>query len=163
MPVRWHDPHMSPRKWAKAAVAVIVPFVLFYVVGKPLLQSYQLAHPRRAAGKLNESEIGRPVERVTFPASDGTELVGWFIPGSGGGATVVASHGSHANGPIAYPGYAFLNDAGYHLFVFDHRAYGQSGGKVTTLGPHEVRDLRGAVAYLRSRPDIDGVAIATLA
>jgi hypothetical protein len=39
---------MSPGKWAKTALAVIVPFVLFYVVGKPLLESYQLAHPLRA-------------------------------------------------------------------------------------------------------------------
>jgi len=153
---------MSPLKWVKTALAVVVPFVLFYLVGKPLLESYQLAHPRRMAWELDESEIGRPVERVTFRASDGTELVGWFIPGDGNGATIVASHGSHANGPGAYPGYAFLNDAGYHLFVFDHRAHGQSGGKVTTLGPLEVRDLRGAVAYLRSRSDVDPARIGAI-
>ena len=75
--------------------------------------------------------------------------------GDGEGAAIVVSHGAGANGPGTYPFFAFLTEAGYHVLVFDHRAHGHSGGRVTTLGPREVEDLRGAVAYLRSRPDID--------
>ena len=146
---------MSPQKWRKAVFAILIPFILTYVLGKPILESYRLAHPRRLKGDLTASEIGRPVERVIFYARDGVELVGWFVPGSGDGAAIAVSHGSHANGPGTYPSVAFLNEAGYHVFVFDHRAHGQSGGEVTTLGPLEVEDLRGAVAYLRSRLDTD--------
>jgi alpha-beta hydrolase superfamily lysophospholipase len=146
---------MSPRKWLKALFAILVPFVVMYALGKPIFESYLIAHPRRLQWDLEASEIGRPVERVRFSASDGIELVGWFVPGSGEGAAIAVSHGSHANGPGTYPGVAFLNEAGYHVLVFDHRAHGQSGGRVTTLGPLEVLDLRGAVAYLQSRPDTD--------
>jgi fermentation-respiration switch protein FrsA (DUF1100 family) len=136
--------------------------VLFYVVGKPILQSYRLAHPHRWVVELSAQEIGRPVERVTFQASDGLELVGWLVPGDGDGATIVVSHGSHVNGPVTYPGVAFLNDAGYNVLVLDHRGHGQSGGKATTLGAYEVRDLVGAVAYLRSRPDVDAERIGAI-
>jgi fermentation-respiration switch protein FrsA (DUF1100 family) len=155
VPLRWRDPNMSPWKWLKAFFAILLPFVLMFVLGKPLLESYQLAHPRRFKWELDVSNTGRPVERVVFRASDGMELVGWFVPGEGDGAAIAVSHGSGANGPGAYPGVAFLNRAGYHVFVFDHRAHGQSGGPASTLGPREVYDMLGAVAYLRSRPDTD--------
>jgi fermentation-respiration switch protein FrsA (DUF1100 family) len=153
--VRWQDPHMSPRKWVKASGLVVFSFLLSYVVAKPLLQSYWVTHPRRLVSDLATQETGKPVERVTFQAVDGVELVGWFVPGEGNGATVIVSHGSGANGPSAYSGVAFLTQAGYNVFVFDHRAHGQSGGKATTLGPLEVRDMRGAVAYLATRADVD--------
>jgi alpha-beta hydrolase superfamily lysophospholipase len=150
---------MSPRKWLKTIALVAVPFVLLLVAGKPVLRSYLLAHPPERIVELDEAQAGDPVERVTFASTDGIELAGWFVsatdPARGGGATIVASHGSHATGPDHYPGIAFLRDAGYNLFVFDHRAHGQSGGEFTTLGPLEVRDLRGAVAYLAARPDVD--------
>jgi dipeptidyl aminopeptidase/acylaminoacyl peptidase len=155
MRIRWRDPSMSPHKWLKAIVLVIAPFVLFYIVGKPLLQSYMLTHPYRRGAELTSQEAGGPVERVHFRATDGVDLAGWFVPGDGSGATIVSSHGSGADGPGTYPSLAFLNQAGYNVFILDHRGHGQSGGRFTTMGPLEVSDLVGAVAYLRSRPDVD--------
>jgi dipeptidyl aminopeptidase/acylaminoacyl peptidase len=157
MRIHWRDPNMSLRKWLRAVALIIAPFVLIYVIAKPLVHSYFLAHLPRRVAVLTEREAGRSIERVAFRATDGVELVGWFVPGDGNGdgATIVVSHGSGASGSVAYPGVAFLSRVGYNLFVLDHRAHGQSGGKASTLGPHEVRDLRGAVAYLRSRPDVD--------
>ncbi len=155
MRIHWRDPHMSPGKWVRAVLLILGAFLVAYVIAWPLLQSYLLAHPHRWAAELTERDTGRAVDRVTFAATDGIELVGWFVPGHGDGATIVVSHGSGANGPGTYPGVAFLTRAGYHVFVFDHRAHGQSGGRFTTIGPLEVRDLRGAVAYVRSRPDVD--------
>ncbi|MBL7198849.1 MAG: alpha/beta hydrolase [Anaerolineae bacterium] len=159
MKLQWRDPDMSFGKWIKTILLVGLPFLLLYAAGKPILQSYVLAHPRRLVAELSAADVGVPVERVTFQATDGVELVGWFVPGEGGeargGGTVVYSHGSGTNGPEMYSRAAFLNRAGYNVFLFDHRAHGQSGGRATTLGPLEVRDLDGAVAYLRSRPDVD--------
>jgi len=155
MRLHWRDREMSPRKWLKAVGTVVGTFVLVYIVIYPLFRSYILAHPRRWTADLNEAEVGTTVERFTFQATDGVELAGWFVPGDGSGATIVSSHGSHVNGPINYPGYAFLHRAGYNMMFLDHRGHGQSGGKATTLGPREVRDLVGAVAYLRTRPDVD--------
>jgi fermentation-respiration switch protein FrsA (DUF1100 family) len=146
---------MSLRKWLKAAFVVVVPFVLMFVFGKPVLKSYQLVHPPRTIRELTAADAGKPVERVAFQASDGMQLVGWFVAGDSDGAAIAVSHGSYANGPIAYRGVAFLSEAGYHVLVFDHRGHGQSGGRLTTLGPREAQDMVGAVAYLRSRPDLD--------
>jgi fermentation-respiration switch protein FrsA (DUF1100 family) len=173
---------MTPGKWLRATAVIVVTMTLFFALGLPLLRSYILAHPLRRVAELTEARAGAPVERVTFTALDGVELVGWFVAANSGGAgtagdnsggdgssssgerrpAIVASHGLHASGVAHYPGVAFLRDAGYHVFVFDHRAHGQSGGRVTTLGPREVHDLRGAIAYLRSRPDVDPTRIGVI-
>jgi fermentation-respiration switch protein FrsA (DUF1100 family) len=146
---------MTPGKWIRALCLVTLSFALIYLSAKLAQQSYVVAHPQRWVAELSERETGRSVERVTFEASDGVPLVGWFVPGHDDGATIVVSHGSGTNGATAYPLVAFLNRAGYNVFVFDHRAHGQSGGAATTIGPLEVGDMRGAVAYVRSRPDVD--------
>jgi alpha-beta hydrolase superfamily lysophospholipase len=153
---------MSVRKWARAVFLILAAFLIVSLIAWPLIQSYMLAHPYRRVADLTEQDTGRTVDRVTFVAADGVELVGWFVPGDGDGATIVVSHGSGANGPSTYPGVAFLNRAGYNVFVFDHRAHGQSGGKFTTIGPLEVRDMRGAVAYVRSRADVDPARIGAM-
>ena len=162
MRIHWRDPNMSLRKWVKTLIMIVAPFLLLFLIGYPLLRSYILAHPFRYVDELDQAKTGQEVERVTFAATDGIKLVGWFVPGDGNGATIVVSHGSGGNGPGTYPLVAFLNQAGYHLFLFDHRAHGQSGGKSTTFGPREVRDLVGAVAYLRTRPDVNADAIGAI-
>ncbi|MBN1581994.1 MAG: alpha/beta fold hydrolase [Anaerolineae bacterium] len=156
MRIHWRDPDMSARKWIKAIVLIVGPFFLCYVIGFPMLKAYVLTHPSRPAIELTlESTDGSPVERVGFQASDGVEIVGWFVHGDPDGATVVSSHGSGSTGVLAYYGVKFLNRAGYNVLVFDHRGHGQSGSKFTTMGLLEVRDLVGAVAYLKTRSDVD--------
>jgi fermentation-respiration switch protein FrsA (DUF1100 family) len=153
---------MSAAKWVKALVVVALTFLAVYLVANPIFRSYALTHPSRWAVELTEEATGVPVERVFFQATDGVSLVGWFVPGSGDGATVAVSHGLGSNGPIAYAGYAFLQRAGYHLFVFDHRAHGQSGGRVSTMGALEVRDMVGAVRYLQGRPEVDPARVGAI-
>jgi dipeptidyl aminopeptidase/acylaminoacyl peptidase len=157
MRIHWRDPNMSLRKWLKATVLIVAAFVLIYLVAKPLVHSYYLTHLPRRPAVLTDQAAHRPVEHVTFRATDGVQLAGWFVTGDGNddGATIILSHGSGTNGPGTYLGTTFLSRAGYHVFTLDHRAHGKSGGRATTLGPHEVRDLLGAIAYLRSRPDVD--------
>jgi fermentation-respiration switch protein FrsA (DUF1100 family) len=146
---------MTLSKWVKALVVILASFVLVYAVAKPMLQTYVLAHPYRWQIEITAEMTGTAVERVTFEAADGVSLIGWFLPGHGDGATIVASHGSGTNGATALDGVMFLREAGYNVFVFDHRAHGQSGGKASTLGPREVQDMKGAVTYLLSRDDVD--------
>jgi len=153
--IHWRDPKMTAGKWLRALGVILGTFLGVYIVAKPMVQTHFLVHPPRGRQELTEEETGRPVERVQFQSTDGVDLVGWFVPGDGSGATIATSHGLGTNGPRMYPDVAFLNRAGYNIFVLDHRAHNQSGGRASTLGPREVRDLRGAVAYLQSRPDVD--------
>lgn len=152
---------MTPGKWLKTVVLVVVPFGTMLAFGFVLLHALSIVYKPHIVIDLTPETVGRPLERVTFPATDGVELVGWFIPHPDSPAVVVLSHGSGANGPSLWlAGYGrFLYEGGYSVFLFDHRGHGQSPGRVTTIGPHEVRDFLGAVRYLRSRPDVDAERI----
>ncbi|MFE5409714.1 alpha/beta hydrolase [Microbacterium sp. NPDC056569] len=116
------------------------------------------------------AEAGLEYEDVVFEATDGVELRGWFVSaGAGPAPTVVWVHGwlwnrmGNVAGLVSFPdrdvdflpATKALHDAGYHVLMFDLSNHGESGARrPLTFGPWEARDYAGAVAYLRSRPDV---------
>lgn len=103
--------------------------------------------PRRACGLAFET--------VDFTAvDDHIPLSGWFIPGRPGALTVLICHGVGANKGNFLAFVPFLHRAGFHVFLFDFRAHGDSAGHTTTFGHDEARDVRGAVRYLQGRSDV---------
>ncbi|TMA08819.1 MAG: alpha/beta fold hydrolase [Deltaproteobacteria bacterium] len=79
-------------------------------------------------------------------------LRGWFIPQEQAPTvkTIIALHGYPADKGNILPAIAFLSQR-YNLLLFDFRYLGESGGSHSTVGAEETRDLRSAIAYLRSR------------
>ena len=97
---------------------------------------------------------GLRFEEVFFSSADGTVLSGWFIPALGAArGTVIHFHGNAENMTSHFGFVDWLPAAGFNLFVFDYRGYGKSAGKPNRTGVYE--DSRAALAYLRSRSDID--------
>ena len=120
------------------------------------------------------AEAGLAYEDVTFTASDGVELRGWFTPAQPGSdvpaPTVVFVHGwlwnrlGNESGLVPFidrdvdflPASQALHEAGYNVLHFDLSNHGESGSRFPiTYGPWEARDYIGAVAYLRTRADVD--------
>lgn len=98
---------------------------------------------------------------VTFQAIDGVPLVGSFIPATGARGTVVLVHG-FKNTRSDMLGYAsFLHDAGYAVLLYDSRGCGESGG-IFGVGATEDRDVRGAVAFLKTAGGASAAKIAVL-
>jgi dienelactone hydrolase len=147
---------------------------------KPLALTKLMLVGRRAPLDRTPAAVGLKFDDVTFTASDGVPLRGWFIPREGAepGPAVVFVHGWLWNrlGNVAgqvpvpdkdvdfLPAARGLHDAGYHVLLFDLRWHGASGrGKAPlTFGVHEARDFVGAVNYLRSRRDVDGERIGAI-
>lgn len=97
---------------------------------------------------------GLSFEEVDFLSQDGTRLNGWFIPAIGPAqGTVLHFHGNAENMTSHFAFVDWLPAAGFNLFVFDYRGYGQSAGSPDRRGVYE--DSQAALIYLRSRPDID--------
>ena len=94
----------------------------------------------------------RPHVHVRLPATDGTPLVGTWLPGPSGDApAIVLAHGFAAH--RRKPAYARLADAlttRAHVLAVDLRGHGHSGGR-TTLGDLEALDIAGAVSWLHAR------------
>jgi uncharacterized protein len=93
-------------------------------------------------------------EDVTFRASDGVQLSGWWLPAAGQPkGTVVHFHGNAQNMTSHFMFVYWLPQAGYNLLVFDYRGYGKSSGRVTRAGT--IRDGLAAIDYALARPDVD--------
>lgn len=98
--------------------------------------------------------FGLAYEKVEFKSGDGTLLSGWFIPARGiSRGTIIHFHGNYANMTNHLPAVAWMPGEGYSVFLFDYRGYGISEGTPSRAGA--VADGVAAIAYVRSRPDVD--------
>lgn len=93
-------------------------------------------------GIWNPEPYGLRATDVWFESLDGTDLHGWWIPHRRARATLLYCHGN--SGSIAHQigAMRFLRRLRTHLFVFDYRGYGRSGGRPSEAGLY--RDVRAA-------------------
>lgn len=104
-------------------------------------------------------------ERVTFEA-DGVRLAGELhLPDRDGVAPGLALTGPFTGVKEQVVGtYARrMAEAGYAALAFDHRGFGESGGRRQHEDPEgKLADLRAAVGYLTGRPEVDGDRVGLL-
>jgi fermentation-respiration switch protein FrsA (DUF1100 family) len=80
---------------------------------------------------------------ISFKASDGVALHGWFFQGYGEPqATILVFHGNAQNLSTHVNSVLWLVQEGFNLFIFDYRGYGRSEGSPGIKGVH----LDGAAA-----------------
>jgi fermentation-respiration switch protein FrsA (DUF1100 family) len=97
--------------------------------------------------------VGLPFEEISFAASDRVQLHGWFVPGEKE-VTWLWFHGNAGNISHRLENLKLLHDElGVSVFLFDYRGYGRSEGTPSEEGTY--RDGEAALAYLRSRADVD--------
>ena len=130
---------------AALALAFLVapPFVIY-----PLSESYVITHSARAY--VPPPQLGTAFEEVSFTTSDGLRLQGWYVP-SKNGATVISFPGRKGSQKPA----RLLAQHGYGVLLFDRRGEGESEGDPNTLGWRGTRGSEAAIAYLKSRPEVD--------
>jgi uncharacterized protein len=109
---------------------------------------YGTTHNGRAVVPVDR--LGVPHEGVTFETADGLELEGWYIP-SRNGAAVISFPGRNGSQKQA----RMLARHGYGVLLFDRRGEGRSEGEPNSWGWGGDTDVNAAIAYLRSRPDVD--------
>lgn len=135
--------------------------------------SHAFVTPVRSPILWSPSDAGLDFEDVTFPASDGVPLEGWFIPADSD-RLVILNHpmgfsraglpthlepwqsiwGPSGNGMDVnfVPDYAILHEAGYNVLTYDLRNFGLSGaanGGAVTSGLFEGRDVIGSLRFAR--------------
>jgi uncharacterized protein len=128
-------------------------------------QACKLVHPKRSVAPHTPDSVGIALwENVSFVTHDGLTLRGWFVPPAvnAHGATVVCAHGTGANRGHLLPQAKILVQAGYGVLLFDFRHHGQSDGRVSSFGIHEVHDLNASFDYLHSRLDVNPERIAVI-
>jgi fermentation-respiration switch protein FrsA (DUF1100 family) len=100
------------------------------------------------------AQLGVRADDVQIVTADGSRLHGWFLPAVGKTkGTVLHLHGNAANVSNHLPLVAWLPARGYNVMMVDYRGFGRSQGKPSLDGI--VEDAAAALAYLRTRTDID--------
>jgi dienelactone hydrolase len=136
------------RRYGRRALLALGGILVAYVILLPFYLSYVFTHVAR--GFVPTPELGTAHEDVSFTTSDGLVLKGWYIP-SRNRAAVIAFPGR--KGPQRPA--RMLARHGYGVLLFDRRGEGVSEGDPNILGWQGERDIRAAVAFLQSRPDVD--------
>ena len=145
----------SRRRAGRRAGFGVAAFLAFFMVVVPVGAAYIFTHTSRA--EVPADRLGVAHEDVSFTTSDGLELEGWYMP-SRNGAVVIAFPGR--NGPQKPA--RMLARHGYGVLLFDRRGEGRSEGRPNALGWGGDRDIEAAIAYLRTRADVDPDRIAGL-
>ncbi len=126
-------------------------------------RALRLVQPARVQPQVNPADFDIiKWEDVTFLATDGVQLVGWFVPpaSDSNGETLVFIHGLGSNRADLLNQAAMLATHGYGSLLFDLRAHGQSQGNQSTWGVTEMADIEGAITYLQKRPEVNSERLA---
>jgi alpha-beta hydrolase superfamily lysophospholipase len=100
-----------------------------------------LTRPSPRSPQKTPADLGLPCEEVECRTADGIRLAGWAVEPPQPWATVALFHGLRHTREKMLDRIAFLAAEGIRCVAFDHRAHGQSGGKRSSFGFHESRDV----------------------
>ena len=122
-------------------------------LGVGLLVVLWMTSPSRRPPDATPASFGLGYRDVEFPSTDGVRLSAWWVPaeGSSKAAVLVPGWGGYKCDEHLLQTLPVYHDAGYSVLLLDLRAQGESEGTRRTLGYREVRDVRGALAWLQQR------------
>jgi uncharacterized protein len=130
---------------------VLLAALLLGYCGVGLLVVLWMTSPRRKTPEATPASVGLEYTEVEIRSTDGISLSAWWVPveGSSLAAVLVPGWGGYKFDEHLLQTAPVYHDAGYSVLLLDLRAQGESGGTRRTLGYREVRDVRGALAWLR--------------
>ena len=136
-------------RWGLLALVILA---LGYL-GVGLFVATRLTAPVRQPTEQTPTHEGLDFQEVVFESTDGLILKGWWVPGEVSSRAVVLVHGLEGSksGPHVLQTASVYAGAGYGVLMFDLRGHGESEGERTTLGYQEVRDIRGALSWLKEQ------------
>ncbi len=147
---------VSARAWGRtlvivAGVVVLVGIVAYFAIGAYVAD--QVSHPERHPLTQTPAAYGLKYQEVAFESAvDHIPLRGWYID-SPGDKVIVQLHGRNGtrDSGSALAVAKMLADHNYDVLMFDFRGHGESGGERYSVGLLEVRDVAGALDYLKTR------------
>lgn len=132
--------------------ALIIPTLrmfLLIMMGMSILTFYQTVRPAKISTPLHPDDFGWEYQEITLTTSDELNLSSWLIPGiqPDSGTVILLLHGYPADKNNLL-GHAEWFRENYDVMLVDFRYFGESEGRISTLGEREVRDVQAAVNYL---------------
>jgi fermentation-respiration switch protein FrsA (DUF1100 family) len=121
--------------------------ILVLIVIVPFFYAFANIYRPKVAIQGSPKADGLSFDPISFSASDGQTLYGWFLHGRMGAPLIVVCHGAGTNREDLRGVSRFLCQAGFHVLSFDFRSHGESPGRKTTFGFKEALDVEAAVRF----------------
>ncbi len=137
---------------------VFISTVLLVIGPVMLLQPHRRTYNyyKRITNILHPSDLGLRHEELTLKTAEGIDLHCWLIKAEGPArGTVIVLHGVSECMIVGLPAAKHLHDAGYHVFLYDSRRHGDSGGRYCTYGFYEKHDTSTIINVLLARKDLE--------
>lgn len=136
----------------RRTLAVLIVLFSGYL-GIGLLVVLWMTGPKRKQPWNTPASVGLEYQEVELWSTDGIRLSGWWVPAGGSSlaAVLVPGWGGYKFDDHLLQTVPVYHNAGYGVLMLDLRAQGESEGTRRTLGYREVRDVRGALEWLRKR------------
>jgi len=87
-------------------------------------------------------------ENVSFKTEDGLTIRGWLLESKNASSTIIIGHGYPFDKGNILPVVEYLYPK-YNLLLYDHRFFGESDGKISTVGAKETKDVQAAIEYVK--------------
>lgn len=152
----------AERRFSKVwrVLAALLLAIVLAVGGVSGYVGWQLTHPAHKTLATSPGAVGLRYEEVAFSSrTDGLRLKGWLVTAPENRLTLICAHGYRQNRaqedvPLL-PLVQALAGRGINVVMFDFRNCGESAGNLTSVGQYEVRDVLGAVDFVRARPELN--------
>ncbi len=132
------------------SIVKIILVVLISIIIISLLKFLFGIHPLPFRTAETPASYGFSYENVSFSTDDGITIKGWLLKSKTAQGTVIVGHGYPFDKGNIFPIVTFLYPE-YNLMLYDHRYFGESEGRITTVGAHEAKDVQAAVNYVKKR------------
>jgi uncharacterized protein len=124
------------------------------------LASRWLTRSRKRRPRETPADHGLAFDPLTCATDDGLRLVGWVVEPPSPRGTVALFHGLRCTRDLVLGRMAILARAGYRCVAFDHRAHGESQGRLSSFGYYEGRDVAAVLELVKRRwPEQPRVAL----
>jgi uncharacterized protein len=133
-----------------ALMALVIATGVGYVVAG-YVASRWLTRSKRRRPEQTPADLGLPFDTLTCRTCDGLRLAGWVVEPPRPRGTVALFHGLRCTRELMLERMAILAQAGYRCVAFDHRAHGESQGRLTSFGYHERRDVAAVLDLVKRR------------
>jgi fermentation-respiration switch protein FrsA (DUF1100 family) len=121
------------RRRRKFLTLIEILFLAALLLSLRVLMTWIIFKPSREMARTPEA-YSMEFEDVTFAASDGVTLNGWFVPSPQERGTLLFFHGNAGNISGRLDSIEIFRDLGFSVFIIDYRGYGRSGGRISIPG-----------------------------
>ena len=145
---RTRRPRSAMRPGCAVLQALLLLFLFSNLLGCAAINRFVFAP--KIGISATPAGSGIDYEEVWFQSRDGIYLNGWFIAGAPEAPLLLFFHGNAGNLSDNLDYIKLMHGAGYSIFIFDYRGYGNSEGEALQE-KHLYQDARGALAYLAEK------------